>query len=421
MSLSSILVLASGIVLGAQAHMTLNTPKPFAEPVANIAPLLPDGSNFPCQIIQGGSVVDGPGNVFALGSVQPLTFNGQSVHGGGSCQVSLTTDTVPNKNSQWKVIHSIVGGCPARGEVGNIAPDNDSTAPDPYTYNFTVPSNIPAGNYTLSWSWLNKVGNREFYQNCAPVTLTGMGGDKKNLDSLPDMFVANINVPGACTGVPDGSDTVFPDPGPSVETLAGSMTSALATPVCSQSPAVHVAPTSVTLAAAPPAKTTHASPATADPKKPAPTKSTSTSAPPPQATGPNAGSNSCDPVSDGFYCKGSTYTVCLMTHQWQEMPLAPGTECIPGPGLTIINANTPRQVETTSTSAPPPQETGPNAGSNSCDPVSDGFYCKGSTYTVCLKTKEWLELPLAAGMECIPGPGLTLVNANKRRQVKFEA
>lgn len=55
-----------------------------------------------------------------LGSTQQLAFIGSAVHGGGSCQVSITYDQNPTASSTFKVIHSIEGGCPAKNETGNF-------------------------------------------------------------------------------------------------------------------------------------------------------------------------------------------------------------------------------------------------------------------------------------------------------------
>ena len=84
-----------------------------------------------------------------------------SISGGGSCQVSLTTDNPATKNSKWQVIHSIEGGCPARNQAGNAGESPDPIDPD--TYKYSIPTGINPGKYTLAWTWFNKVGNREMY------------------------------------------------------------------------------------------------------------------------------------------------------------------------------------------------------------------------------------------------------------------
>merc|ERR1712000_769236 len=109
-----------GMASAATAHMLMSNPVPYGNP--NNSPLDASGADFPCK----GAVPDG----------------------GGSCQVSVTTDLNPTRDSVWKVIKSIEGGCPARGEVGNIG--NDANAADPYEYDFTIPEEMPEGEYVLA-------------------------------------------------------------------------------------------------------------------------------------------------------------------------------------------------------------------------------------------------------------------------------
>ncbi|KAI9148808.1 hypothetical protein HJFPF1_10850 [Paramyrothecium foliicola] len=203
----------------ASAFIALTNPVPFAYDgsFTLLAPLNSDGSDFPCR---GVSYEVQESNVYEAGSVQELNFKGVSVRGGGSCQVSVTTDLKPTKDSVWKVIKSIEGGCPAQGVTGNLSPDvaDPFEEPVPYTYNYTVPD-LAAGQYTLAWTWFNKVGNREMYMNCAPLEVTG-GAGSATLESLPDMFVANA---GTDCMTSEG-DLLFPNPGAEVEQLNGATT-----------------------------------------------------------------------------------------------------------------------------------------------------------------------------------------------------
>jgi len=208
----------------ASAHMLMNNPVPYGKSNLNNGPLLADGSDFPCKLREGTYDLQGASNVYAQGSTQQLSFTGQAVHGGGSCQVSITTDENPDKNSVWKVIKSIEGGCPAKGQEGNMGGDPD--AEDPYKYSYTIPKELAAGKYTIAWTWFNKIGNREMYMNCAPLEVTGSGGSKDHLSSLPDMFVANI---GNQCEVPSATDLKFPDPGQDVDQFNGA-TDAFAAP-----------------------------------------------------------------------------------------------------------------------------------------------------------------------------------------------
>lgn len=203
--------------------MFLATPIRFEQvPQVTAGPLLADGSNYPCQAGPAGQYQAKQINDYSLGSHQSIAFIGQAVHAGGSGQASLTYDTAPRPDSIFKVLKSFEAGFVAKGQTGNMG-DSAST-PDPYTYTFDVPKDIPAGNATIAITWFNKVGNREMYMMCAPVVLTGSGGDKANYDALPDMFKANI---GNGCGTQDSTDLIFPDPGQVVERNNGA-TSAFA-------------------------------------------------------------------------------------------------------------------------------------------------------------------------------------------------
>ncbi|KAF5236648.1 hypothetical protein FAUST_6444 [Fusarium austroamericanum] len=198
----------------ASAHMLMANPKPYGK--IDNSPLEADGSNFPCKgAVNDGSVT----NTYEAGSTQQLSFIGSAVHGGGSCQVSLTTDKNPTKDSFWKVIHSIEGGCPARNQAANY-PENANFV-DPDKYDFKIPEELAAGHYVLAWTWFNHVGNREMYMNCAAVNVEGKGGSEGYLDSLPDMFVANIG--NKCETLAD-TDLAFPNPGKSVSQLKSKLT-----------------------------------------------------------------------------------------------------------------------------------------------------------------------------------------------------
>jgi hypothetical protein len=182
--------------------MILANPVPYGAP--NNSPLDVSGSDFPCKAVP---YTVNTMNNWEVGSQQSISFTGTAVHGGGSCQVSVTADKEPTKESKWKVIYSIEGGCPAAAE-GNLdqnGPSLDGTFP------FTVPSELPNGEMTVAWTWFNKIGNREMYMNCAPITVSGGSDDKGAFEALPDMATANIGGD-SCTTT-EGSDYTFENPG----------------------------------------------------------------------------------------------------------------------------------------------------------------------------------------------------------------
>ncbi|KAI9369054.1 hypothetical protein BJX61DRAFT_536749 [Aspergillus egyptiacus] len=218
-----------------EAHQYMVQPVPYDFSLDSFSnsPLLADGSDFPCRA-SSYSVVEE--NVMEIGEPQELAFVGTATHGGGSCQISITRDRAPTKDTKWSVIKSIEGGCVA-DVSGNLAGSNAKT-PNPYHFNFTIPDDVEPGKYTLAYTWINRIGVREMYMDCAPITVTGgsaskrseTGVTKRSLDNYPDMFIANIN---GCK-TEEGKDIRFPCPGDTVEYL-GDPTNLLpeSAPICS--------------------------------------------------------------------------------------------------------------------------------------------------------------------------------------------
>lgn len=213
LSTSFLATAALAFIAGVNGHCIMKNPIPFDQASINSSPLADDGSDYPCKFGGMGytSTITSMNNI-TVGEENELSIMGGATHGGGSCQVSVTLDKVPTKNSQFKVVHSIIGGCPnpAPGNAADVA----TYANNP-TFKWSLPKGMPNGEYTMAWSWLNHIGNREFYMNCAPISVTGGGSDNSVFDKLPDMFVANIN-PQCETA--EGQDFSYPNPGDSVET-----------------------------------------------------------------------------------------------------------------------------------------------------------------------------------------------------------
>ena len=212
LSTASITVTIVSMASIAFAHMEMVEPAPLrsrhnSHTGGNIdynmvSPLDASGSNFPCKgalhllgTEAGGSVAD-----YIPGQGYSMIIGGQTSHGGGSCQVSLSFD----KGSTWIAIHSYVGNCPSG--TGKTS------------YPFVIPADAPMGEALFAWSWFNKIGNREMYMNCAVITIkdgssTGQPSGPTPMQGRPKMFVANVG--NGCSTV-EGKDLMFPDPGPDV-------------------------------------------------------------------------------------------------------------------------------------------------------------------------------------------------------------
>jgi hypothetical protein len=211
--------------------MIVKTPVPYGRSSLTNSPLDGSGSDFPCKQRPGVYDAEGASNVMAIGEPQTLSFTGSAVHGGGSCQISLSTDLQPTKGSKWMVIKSIEGGCPSSA-AGNLKEDANGSGAD--TFQYTIPEGIAPGDYTIAWTWMNKIGNREFYMNCGPATVTAAKKKRYNPNPIvrrqsqfPDLFVANLVSVNSCK-TPEGSDYIYPNPGDVVQSAGTGPYTALA-------------------------------------------------------------------------------------------------------------------------------------------------------------------------------------------------
>ncbi|KAH8658366.1 hypothetical protein BX600DRAFT_469031 [Xylariales sp. PMI_506] len=204
------------------AHITLAYPTPWGGDQLTTSPLESTGSNYPCQQTSDTTTFyDSTGitNTLTIGGEETVSFSGSASHGGGSCQLALTSDVPPTASSSWQVMVSIMGGCPSTGASGT----------DNYTY--TVPSSFTPGDYSFAWTWISKEsGTPEYYMNCAPVTLVSGSSSKRfaaeenevlmGRATLPELFVADLTGINSCEKPNENVDVVYPDPGTQVQTPA---------------------------------------------------------------------------------------------------------------------------------------------------------------------------------------------------------
>ncbi|KAH7321994.1 hypothetical protein BKA65DRAFT_437476, partial [Rhexocercosporidium sp. MPI-PUGE-AT-0058] len=202
-------------------HTYLQHPIPFSSQFLDNAPVKSDGSDWPCNG-EKDFHPNGIMNVWERGSTQYLQAMGGASHGGGSCQISVTLDPKPNIYSQWRVIHSIHGGCPIR----NLTERNYGASPTtllPSIYNFTIPDWVPIGRAVMAWTWFGRMSVPEMFMNCAPIMVLGGPTDKdmtpkisnEKFYTAPLMFEANNG--NGCWTANKGSCIEFPEPGESLE------------------------------------------------------------------------------------------------------------------------------------------------------------------------------------------------------------
>ncbi|ORY00942.1 putative endoglucanase precursor, partial [Basidiobolus meristosporus CBS 931.73] len=156
----------------AVAHMEMVQPPPrhsrynptwSAEPDYNmVSPL----SVYPCKGYGKGGVVQ---TVKAGDSVQ-VQISGSAPHGGGHCQFALSYD----EGKTFAVLETIYSDC--------LFPST----------NYSVGIPVSAGsskNAIFAWAWINKIGNREYYMNCADLEIQGT--DNGHVVG-PKLLVANL-------------------------------------------------------------------------------------------------------------------------------------------------------------------------------------------------------------------------------------
>jgi hypothetical protein len=366
----------AALFAGSNAHMRMKSPAPFPSQSQSIAsqngavngPLLEDGSNFPCKYTGPETYSGGPVNTYAKGATATLETIGSAVHGGGSCQISITYDTQPTKDSVWKVIHSIEGGCPARNQAGNLPANADFENPD--TYQFTIPEDIPSGQGVIAWTWFNRIGNREFYMNCGSVEITGDGGDQASYDALPDMLVLNIAGHGLTT---EGNDFIFANAGNSVEDNIG-----------------------------PYGEVTIGTGGASD-------------------SGSGSGSGSGSPPASSVVAAPSA-TFSAPGGVYIEQPSATATPTVaPIPSVTANPIASDIPIPSSAYSAPAAAPTGGAGGSGACSPEGVFDCINGSSFRQCASGQWSVPMQLAAGTSCSPGQTTGLSIAAVESKVKRTA
>lgn len=188
----------------AQAHLKISSPVPYNEATLDNSPLVntkpgSSGSNYPCKVTAGGSYTITTENEMNVGEDQTLSFIGSASHGGGTCQLALTTSREPGPTDEWKVFQIYEGGCPINGA------GNDGTS----NFTYSIPNSIKNGQYSFSWVWYNRIGNREIYMNCAPITVKGSSAsDMSGYNALPNAYV--INLPTSECSTVEGTNQEIP-------------------------------------------------------------------------------------------------------------------------------------------------------------------------------------------------------------------
>jgi hypothetical protein len=119
-----------------------------------MAPLNSKDKTYPCQGKPKGVVTA----TLIAGSTINVDFKIGAAHGGGHCQFSLSYD----QEKTFVVINTMLTTCL---QPSNLPP-----------YSIIIPSTAPSSDSAIfQWTWINAIGNRELYSNCADVKISNNG------------------------------------------------------------------------------------------------------------------------------------------------------------------------------------------------------------------------------------------------------
>ncbi|KAI0219250.1 hypothetical protein L0F63_001443 [Massospora cicadina] len=113
---------------------------------------------------------DEVGKPVEAGATLTTRFAGDAPHDGGHCEFSISYD-----GKEYAVIKTILSKCLRNGVM---------------MYDITIPQSAPSGRAILSWTWFNRIGEREIYMNCAALDIKG--GPASGMIFGPKRLIANL-------------------------------------------------------------------------------------------------------------------------------------------------------------------------------------------------------------------------------------
>jgi hypothetical protein len=156
--------------------------------------------------------------VYKAGESIPTGYGIGSAHGGGHCQWALSYD----HEKTWVVIQTEIRTC----LQGAVTGQTNVRVP------VVIPKDAPSGNATFMWLWVNAIGVRELYSNCADIRIEGQdGGTVTGVEPL----LANYNttygiIPEFPTAADPDSHELFNTRKPISITVGSSGGTAVSTP-----------------------------------------------------------------------------------------------------------------------------------------------------------------------------------------------
>ncbi|KAJ2336742.1 hypothetical protein GGI00_000661 [Coemansia sp. RSA 2681] len=168
MMLCKISAVAALVVASVSAHMAMISPCPRYSPQGQNCPALPAGQSLDYSmssplganepLCKHTAPFATPAASWTAGQSVTVAFApGGAPHGGGHCEFSLSYDG----GRTFVVVYQVLGRC--------FGADQGTRQ-----YSFSLPAGLPSSDSAVfAWTWVNAIGNREFYMNCADVAIKG--------------------------------------------------------------------------------------------------------------------------------------------------------------------------------------------------------------------------------------------------------
>ncbi|KAI9598211.1 hypothetical protein BDF19DRAFT_431724 [Syncephalis fuscata] len=173
------------------AHMEMTAPPPRQSKYLAGATVIDDKNTSPTQAICQGKPAGPHAGTYQAGSNISVSLNGTNAHGGGHCQFALSYDD----GQTFVVIKDVMNTCMI----------------DTLSYTVPLPSTALTSNHAIfAWTWINAADGREYYMNCADISISGYAD---GYVTGPKLLVANIlggpTIPAWGSGVDNVSPALF--------------------------------------------------------------------------------------------------------------------------------------------------------------------------------------------------------------------
>lgn len=279
--MKGVALLAGLLASTASAHMQMSQPYPIRSPLNKDSdeqkdysytnPLDPSGKDFPCKGYADDKFVSQA--TYQPGQQYEMKLEGSATHDGGSCQISLTYD----RGKTFKVIESMLGSCPIDKDYNFTVPSDAPSGEALLAWTWfnkignremymncamvtiggssngkETPAELPGKNkpgnkhvenhkaaphkpeHQMDNKHTTEMQNKEHAHEAHPDMehsehqhqnnqrdMTDSAGQKKTMafDSLPPIFVANVDQVGKCVTI-EGEAVNFPMPGDDVKGTA---------------------------------------------------------------------------------------------------------------------------------------------------------------------------------------------------------